>query len=117
MKRNVTNLSVPNGHASKFKFEHFFSHNYHNFSMFRHVPGCSGMFQDVAGCSIFLVLSTAYKNPLIAIAIVYFLQAHLFAEEISRTTTYYVSTHFSLFSLRFAFLVINGVTYIPTNYL
>ena len=35
---------------------HIFSHNYHNYSMFRDVRGCSGMFRDVP-CSGF------YRRP------------------------------------------------------
>ena len=45
--------------SPKFNFT-YFSHNYHNYAMFRDVPGCSGMFRDVPGCSMFRVLSTAF---------------------------------------------------------
>ena len=38
---------------------HIFSHNYHNYSMFRDVPGCSGMFRDVP-CSWF------YRRPVMS---------------------------------------------------
>ena len=43
----------------------YFSLNYHNYSMFRNVPECSGMFRDVPECSMFLILSTANKIALI----------------------------------------------------
>ena len=38
---HVANLSAPNGHVSK---PNFFSHNYHNYSMFRDVP-CSRFYR------------------------------------------------------------------------
>ena len=42
----------------------FFSHNYDNYSMFRDVPECSGMFRDVP-CSGF------YRRPLLPTLFVY----------------------------------------------
>ena len=38
---------------------HIFSHNYDNYSMFRDVPECSGMFWNVPTCSMFRILATA----------------------------------------------------------
>ena len=39
-----------------------FFYNFLNFSMFRDVPGCSGMFRHVPECSMFRVLSTPVKS-------------------------------------------------------
>ena len=68
-KRNM--LRYLRDHSERFKWSReqaqnlslhiFFSHNYHNYSMFRDVPECSGMFRNVPGCSMFHVLSTAMK--------------------------------------------------------
>ena len=46
--------------SPKFNFRHF-SHNYHNYSMFRDVPECSGMFRDVP-CSWF------YRRPYLSLS-------------------------------------------------
>ena len=45
-----------------------FCHNYHNYSMFRDVPECSGMFRDVPECSgMFrdVPCSWFYRRPLV----------------------------------------------------
>ena len=63
-KHNVTwpiwTLQMVTWASPKFNL-HFFSHNYHNYSMFRYVPGCSGMFRDVP-CSWFYPLALNWRE-------------------------------------------------------
>ena len=63
-KHNVTwpiwALQMVTWASPKFNL-HFFSHNYHNYSMFRYVPGCSGMFRDVP-CSWFYPLPLNWRE-------------------------------------------------------
>ena len=56
----------------------FFSHNYHNYSMFRDVPGCSGMFRDVP-CSGF------YRRPPFVAKMVKVSKEHLETNELSNS--------------------------------
>ena len=71
-KRNM--LRDLRDHSERFKWSreqaqnlslHIFSHNYHNYSMFRDVPGCSGMFRDVP-CSRF------YRRPNHTVRLIFF---------------------------------------------